>query len=317
MNFMKIRKKFTGCSVGLFFLFSAGFAESYDGSRLEFRLGNWDMLKRCHALLEKKKANPDVELSSKRPTALSGATAASAVASAKSKDAAAAKSSAAPKKPMASVASASATSEESSEKTDGSEDAPVEDGDGDSAMTDASGDADDADAAPPVSEEETAAAEADAVEVRGALADLDADDRELFEQMRSHKDTTVMLSMSELVGLTKEEKVALLDMKRNQYRKEKAAAKSKHTIDRERSRREGVKHAMEAQRKREEYQRKMMADRKKRDKKADAERKKRVRDKIKTEQAARKKERALAQKRRDEARSATEPAEDKPALPPP
>jgi len=103
---------------------------------------------------------------------------------------------------------------------------------------------------------------------------LDADELSLLHQMRANKDTTVTLSMAELQGLSKEEKIAIFKQKQEQYRIEKADSQTKNSINKEKLRREGLKAAQEAKEKREDYQRKMLAQRKNREKEDDRLRKK-------------------------------------------
>jgi len=117
---------------------------------------------------------------------------------------------------------------------------------------------------------------------------LSVDDLDLVKQIQSNKDTTVRLSNSELQGKTREEKLKILDEKRNQFRQEKASAVVTHDISRERQRREGVKSAQDAQRKREEYQRRMVVERKKREDTDAKKRKDAIRAKIKEDQERRK-----------------------------
>jgi len=78
---------------------------------------------------------------------------------------------------------------------------------------------------------------------------LDVEELDLLKQIQASKDTTVKLSMNELQGLTKEEKIELFKQKQQQYREEKQQSQTKSSIDKERQRREGIKAQQEAQKK--------------------------------------------------------------------
>jgi len=58
MNFSKIRAKFKPCPSALFYLFDAGFSQSFDGSRLEFQPSCWSMLEKAWEALDHKMKNP-------------------------------------------------------------------------------------------------------------------------------------------------------------------------------------------------------------------------------------------------------------------
>jgi len=59
MNFSKIRAKFKPCPSALYYLFDAGFSQSFDGSRLQFEKQNWSMLEKALNALNHKLKNPD------------------------------------------------------------------------------------------------------------------------------------------------------------------------------------------------------------------------------------------------------------------
>jgi len=58
MNFSKIRVKFKPCPSALYYLFDAGFSQSFDGSRLEFQPSSWSMLEKAWQALDHKIKNP-------------------------------------------------------------------------------------------------------------------------------------------------------------------------------------------------------------------------------------------------------------------
>jgi hypothetical protein len=142
----------------------------------------------------------------------------------------------------------------------------------------------------------------DAAQTHAALQEigLDADEMELMRQIKASKDTTVTLSMAELQGLTKEEKIELLRQKQDEYRKEKVEVAQKHTIAKEKSRRENIKAMQEADEKRKDYEMRMIAQRKKREKEFDKQRKKRIKEKIVADKERRQKERELAERRKQQ-----------------
>jgi len=233
MNFSKIRGKFKPCPSALYYLFDAGFSQSFDGSRLQFENSNWSMLEKAWDALNRKIENPSgpppSEPSSKPQNAESDVVMSENKTEEKAKD----KENSKPKE----------THDNENEET--FDDAQLPDG-------------------------------------------LSVDDLDLVKQIQSNKDTTVRLSNSELQGKTREEKLKILDEKRNQFRQEKASAVVTHDISRERQRREGVKSAQDAQRKREEYQRRMVVERKKREDTDAKKRKDAIRAKIKEDQERRK-----------------------------
>merc|ERR1719189_3351058 len=74
-----------------------------------------------------------------------------------------------------------------------------------------------------------------------AEAGLSADDLELLQQIKAAKGITVTLKVSDLKGLSKEEKIAKFKETQEQYRKEKKQTKMKGNMAREKARREGIK----------------------------------------------------------------------------
>merc|ERR1712141_427395 len=92
-----------------------------------------------------------------------------------------------------------------------------------------------------------------------AAAGLSADDLELLQQIKAAKGITVTLKVSDLKGLSKEEKIAKFKETQEQYRKEKKQNKMKGNMAREKARREGIKKQQEAERKRKEYELRMVS----------------------------------------------------------
>merc|ERR1711879_455191 len=95
------------------------------------------------------------------------------------------------------------------------------------------------------------------------------------------------LNMSELAGLTKEEKIALLEEKREKFRKQKEKNAIKEKMEKERKQREAIKAQAEMQRKREEHQNKMIIQMKKKEKADNKRRKERAREKIRKQKEQR------------------------------
>merc|ERR1719499_1197588 len=98
------------------------------------------------------------------------------------------------------------------------------------------------------------------------------------------------LNMSELQGLSKEEKIKLLEEKRAKFRRQKEKNAIKEKLEKERKQREAVKAQAEMQRKREEHQNKMIIAMKKKEKADNKRRKERAREKIRKQKEQRRKE---------------------------
>lgn len=293
LNFSKIRKKLDRCRPAFYLLFTAGFAQSVDGQRLQWQ-NNKITIKQLttasNALAAKIKGE-DID----DGTEFGAITAPVSAQQKRAKERAA-------KSPSKNTSASPPKSEPAAPSAADAEDAPI---DGANAgKVDGGGDAaDDGD----VEMNEEPAADDVAADLKEA--GLDDDDLKLLEQIKAAKGITVTLKASDLENLTKEQKIVKFKEIQDQYRKEKKQNEVKAKLEKERRRRENVQKAQEAERKRKDYEMRMVAQRKKREKEEAKRRKKRITEKIEADKKRRAEQRARDKQRREAEKAAMLKAE--------
>merc|ERR1719464_722775 len=140
-------------------------------------------------------------------------------------------------------------------------------------------------------------------ESEAARLGLGAEDLELIEQIKKAKGITHTLKASDLVGLSKEEKLAKFKETQELFRKEKKQNLVLQKLEKEKRRRAGIHAQQEAERKRKAYELKMVAQRKARKKADDKKRKARIKEKIAAD-----KKRRMEQKEREKAKKEAQKA---------
>jgi len=144
---------------------------------------------------------------------------------------------------------------------------------------------------PPVTEnKETTMAEEKVVEKINWDEYMDDDGGDLLAQLKAQKAAKgmEMLNMKELEGLSKEEKVALLNEKRAKFRAAKMQAEIDEAKEKATNERKDIKGAAHLAREREDWQNKMAIERKKREKARNKKRKADAREKIRKQKEQRK-----------------------------
>lgn len=308
LNFSKIRKKFSNAKAAFYLLFTAGFSQNVDGTRLVFQYTtvNMKMLRDCNDGLTKKIANPndksilpksklpketeDVNIKDKqfRKNFQSSSKAKHEREEKEKQEYLDRQASLNVSNENANNADNSNNNNDINNNNNSNQDSNNNNNSNENG--DNNGDAQEQQEDTRTDEEKAADAK-NHEEVRNALLDdLDDGEKELLRQIQEMKGTTVKLSMDELAGKSKEEKVAIFKKKQQQFRQEKAQAERRAQIDREKRRRENVKLAQETKAKREEQQRAMIARKKEREKKEEKLRRQRIKEKIKKEKEAKKRE---------------------------
>lgn len=141
----------------------------------------------------------------------------------------------------------------------------------------------------------------DAMEEDVEAWDDDMDD--LLARIKAEKKAKGLdtLNMKELAGLSKEEKIKLLEEKRAKFRAQKDKNAMQDKIEQARKQREAVKAQAEMQRRREEHENKMAIQFKKKQKEDNKRRKAAAREKIRKQKEQRRKEREAREKAKREA----------------
>jgi len=297
LNFSKIRKKLDQCRPAFYLLFTAGFSQSVDGQRLQWQY-NKNTIKQLQIAsnaLNAKLKGEDID---------DGTEYGGIVAPQIAVDDQFTKKKEKEKELKAAAAAEAAENEpDAVDPESNSNEAPPDAADPDTNMKSGDPKGDDGGDGDVEMKEDDANGGGDDVANELADAGLDADDLKLLEQIKAAKGITVTLKLSDLKGLSKEEKVAKFKETQEQYRKEKKQNAVKMKLEKERRRREGVKKAQDAERKRKEYELRMVAQRKKWEKAETDKRKKRIKEKI-AEDKKRRAEMREREKRKKEAEKA-------------
>jgi len=318
LNFSKIRKKLDQCRPAFYLLFTAGFSQSVDGTRLQWPNNQITrkLIEKASKGLEDKIAGRELDgedygairdpserekeaealhssFGAHRPPSKEKKKAADGDRSqlerimAKNKQMKAQRLAQRDKQNAAKAENEKAPmdteSEIDSEAKQSENAGDAENVDGDVAMADGSSSN---------SEAEKAKAESEA-----ARLGLGADDMELLEQIKKSKGITHTLKASDLAGLSKEEKIEKFKETQELFRKEKKQNLVLQKLEKEKRRRAGVHAGQEAERKRKAYELKMVAQRKARKKADDKKRKARIKEKIEAD-----KKRRREQKEREKAK---------------